>query len=211
MIQLEDVSKKFKNVELFSHVNVTFEQGKKIQIKGVNGSGKSVLLKMIVGYSGCDEGSVIVDGKVIRKDVDFIPDAGVMINAPEFIGNMSGLDNLLYLADIRKRVTKEEVMQYVEQFGLTADIEKKYRTYSLGMKQKMRIIQAVMEKPSYLILDEPFDALDNKGRAMVIDILNDYMKSGERTLLFTSHMSETDGLADIVYEIEDKNLILRKG
>ncbi len=211
MIQLEDVSKKFKNVELFSHVNVTFEQGKKIQIKGVNGSGKSVLLKMIVGYSGCDEGSVIVDGKVIRKDVDFIPDAGVMINAPEFIGNMSGLDNLLYLADIRKRVTKEEVMQYVEQFGLTADIEKKYRTYSLGMKQKMRIIQAVMEKPSYLILDEPFDALDNKGRAMVINILNDYMKSGERTLLFTSHMSETDGLADIVYEIEDKNLILRKG
>lgn len=211
MIQLEDVSKKFKNVELFSHVNVTFEQGKKIQIKGVNGSGKSVLLKMIVGYSGCDEGSVIVDGKVIRKDVDFIPDAGVMINAPEFIGNMSGLDNLLYLADIRKRVTKEEILQYVEQFGLTADIEKKYRTYSLGMKQKMRIIQAVMEKPSYLILDEPFDALDNKGRAMVIDILNDYMKSGERTLLFTSHMSETDGLADIVYEIEDKNLILRKG
>ena len=124
---------------------------------------------------------------------------------------MSGLDNLLYLADIRKRVTKEEILQYVEQFGLTADIEKKYRTYSLGMKQKMRIIQAVMEKPSYLILDEPFDALDNKGRAMVIDILNDYMKSGERTLLFTSHMSETDGLADIVYEIEDKNLILRKG
>ena len=117
----------------------------------------------------------------IPSHVDFIPDAGVMINAPEFIGNMSGLDNLLYLADIRKRVTKEEVMQYVEQFGLTADIEKKYRTYSLGMKQKMRIIQAVMEKPSYLILDEPFDALDNKGRAMVIDILNDYMKSGERT------------------------------
>ena len=211
MIQLEDVSKKFKNVELFSHVNVTFEQGKKIQIKGVNGSGKSVLLKMIVGYSGCDSGRVIVDDRVIRKDMDFIPDAGVMINAPEFIGNMSGLDNLLYLADIRKRVTKEEVMQYVEQFGLTADIEKKYRTYSLGMKQKMRIIQAVMEKPSYLILDEPFDALDTKGREMVIDILNDYMKSGERTLLFTSHMSETDGLADIVYEIEDKNLILRKG
>ena len=211
MIQLEDVSKKFKNVELFSHVNVTFEQGKKIQIKGVNGSGKSVLLKMIVGYSGCDSGRVIVDDRVIRKDMDFIPDAGVMINAPEFIGNMSGLDNLLYLADIRKRVTKEEVMQYVEQFGLTADIEKKYRNYTLGMKQKMRIIQAVMEKPSYLILDEPFDALDNKGRAMVIDILNDYMKSGERTLLFTSHMSETDGLADVVYEIEDKNLVLLKG
>ena len=211
MIQLEDVSKKFKNVELFSHVNVTFEQGKKIQIKGVNGSGKSVLLKMIVGYSGRDSGRVIVDDRVIRKDMDFIPDAGVMINAPEFIGNMSGLDNLLYLADIRKRVTKEEVMQYVEQFGLTADIEKKYRTYSLGMKQKMRIIQAVMEKPSYLILDEPFDALDNKGRAMVVAILNDYMKSGERTLLFTSHMSETDGLADVVYEIEDKNLVLLKG
>ena len=211
MIQLEDVSKKFKNVELFSHVNVTFEQGKKIQIKGVNGSGKSVLLKMIVGYSGCDSGRVIVDDRVIRKDVDFIPDAGVMINAPEFIGNMSGIDNLLYLADIRKRVTKEEILQYVEQFGLTADIEKKYRTYSLGMKQKMRIIQTVMEKPSYLILDEPFDALDTKGREMVVAILNDYMKSGERTLLFTSHMSETDGLADVVYEIEDKNLVLLKG
>ncbi len=211
MIQLEDVSKQFKNVALFSHVNATFEMGKKIQIKGVNGSGKSVLLKMIVGYSGCDGGRVIIDGQVIRKDVDFIPDAGVMINAPEFIGNMSGIDNLLYLADIRKRVTKEEILQYVEQFGLTADIEKKYRTYSLGMKQKMRLIQALMEKPSYLILDEPFDALDTKGRELVIGILNDYMKSGDKTLLFTSHMMETDGLADIVYEIEDRNLGLQKG
>lgn len=211
MIQLDDVSKKFKNVELFSHVNVTFEQGKKIQIKGVNGSGKSVLLKMIVGYSGCDSGRVVVDGNVIRKDVDFIPDAGVMINAPEFIGNMSGIDNLVYIASIRKRVTREEILQYVEQFGLTADIEKKYRTYSLGMKQKMRLIQALMEKPSYLILDEPFDALDTKGRELVIGILNDYMKSEERTLLFTSHMMETDGLAEIVYEIEDRNLVLQKG
>ncbi len=211
MIQLEDVSKKFKNVALFSHVNATFEMGKKIQIKGVNGSGKSVLLKMIVGYSGCDGGRVIIDGQVIRKDVDFIPDAGVMINAPEFIGNMSGIDNLLYLANIRKRVTKEEILQLVDLFGLSDDIEKKYRTYSLGMKQKMRIIQAVMEKPAYLILDEPFDALDNKGMEIVIRVLDEYMKNGDRMLLFTSHMSETDGFADVVYEIEDRNLVLQKG
>lgn len=124
---------------------------------------------------------------------------------------MSGIDNLVYLASIRKKVTREEILQYVEQFGLTADIEKKYRTYSLGMKQKMRLIQALMEKPSYLILDEPFDALDTKGRELVIGILNDYMKSEERTLLFTSHMIETDGLADIVYEIEDRTLYCRKG
>lgn len=134
-----------------------------------------------------------------------------MINALEFIGNMSGIDNLLYLANIRKRVTKEEILQLVDLFGLSDDIEKKYRTYSLGMKQKMRIIQAVMEKPAYLILDEPFDALDNKGREIVIRVLDEYMKNGDRMLLFTSHMSETDGFADVVYEIEDRNLVLQKG
>lgn len=206
MIEIINMSKKYKELELFNNVNLSFLEGKKILIKGLNGSGKSVLLKMLVGYAKPNKGYIKVDGKIIGKDIDFLPNSGVSINAPEFLNNLSGLDNLLTLASIRGIATKESITNFAKTLGLDTSLNKKYSTYSLGMKQKMRLIQALMDNPEYLILDEPFDALDEKSKKVAIKLLSDYIKN-DKTLIFTSHDKEDLDFADIVYEIKDKNLI----
>ena len=177
MITLKKVNKKFKDIILFENLSIKIPDRKKILIKGVNGSGKSVFLKMIVGYSTPDSGEIIIDDYVLKKDRDFIDNAGVSINAPEFMKDLTGIENLMVLANIKKKVTKSEIMELVKTFGLEKNINKKYKTYSLGMKQKMRMIQAIMEKPKYLILDEPFDALDKKSQDVATKLLNKYVES----------------------------------
>lgn len=205
MITLKEVNKKFKDIILFENLSIKIPDRKKILIKGVNGSGKSVFLKMIVGYSTPDSGEIIIDDYVLKKDRDFIDNAGVSINAPEFMKDLTGIENLMVLANIKKKVTKSEIMELVKTFGLEKNINKKYKTYSLGMKQKMRMIQAIMEKPKYLILDEPFDALDKKSQDVATKLLNKYVESGN-TLIFTSHNSQYEKFADIIFEINDYKL-----
>lgn len=209
MISLESVSKSFKEIELFKDITTDFPLDKKILIKGVNGSGKSVLLKMLVGYSQPTNGKIKVEDYQIGKDGDFIPNAGVSINAPEFMRNLTGIENLLYLAEIRKVASKEDIYNLAKKLDLDEALEKKYKTYSLGMKQKMRIIQVLMDQPNYLILDEPFDALDKKSKEVVKQLLNNYVHEKEgRALVFTSHNEEIEEFADLVYEINDYQLEL---
>lgn len=206
MIEIKDVSKRYKDIELFDNISAKFKEGNKILIKGENGTGKSVLLKMIVGYSHPDNGSITVDDYVIGKDRDFINDAGVSINAPEFFNNWTGLENLLYLANIRKIANKEDIIEFCKILDLENSLNKKYKTYSLGMKQKMRIIQALMDKPKYLILDEPFDFLDSNSQKKVVNILNNFITE-ETTLIYTTHSSEYEDFADEIYKIENHKLM----
>lgn len=208
MINVVNVSKKYKNLVLFENLNLTIPTGKKVLIKGINGSGKSVFLKLLVGYARCDSGHIEIDGFIIGKDADFINDAGVMINSPEFIGSLSGWDNLTILADIRKIATKEDIEGLVRYFELNDSIHKKYKTYSLGMKQKMRIIQAVMEKPKYLILDEPFDALDLHSQDQLLQLLSDYMEDKSNTLIYTSHNPKYEKYADMIGKIDNYGIQL---
>lgn len=204
MINLKNISKSYKDICLFKNVDLTIPENSRIAFQGTNGSGKSVLLKLICGYAKADEGVVVIDDLELGKDCSFIQNAGISINAPEFIGSMSGIDNLLYLSNIKKVATKEDILKLAEILELEG-LNKKYKTYSLGMKQKMRLIQALMEKPKYLILDEPFDALDKKSKEIAKQLLLDYSK--ENTLLFVSHDPTTlTDLAEIVYEIDDYNL-----
>lgn len=210
MIRLENVNKSFKNMTLFKNVDLEINK-QKTKIKGENGTGKSVLLKMIVGYSTPDLGRVIYDNKIVGQDSDFINNAGVSINAPQFMKSWSGLENLMYLADVRKVCSKVEIMELVKYFDLEKDIQKKYKTYSLGMQQKLRIIQALMDKPKYLILDEPFDALDKKSKSLARDYLEKYLSEDQnRQLIYTSHSEDDDGFADIIYEIDDYSIIERE-
>lgn len=208
MIKLNKVSKKYKYNTIFENINVNFEKGKKILIKGSNGQGKSVLLKLIVGYSYANEGQIIVDDYILKKDYDFIRNAGVSINAPEFNKNLSGLENLEYLASIRKVASKQDINKLVNYFDMQENIKKKYKTYSLGMKQKMRLIQALMDKPEYLILDEPFDGLDQESQKKAIDLLNAYMNNKpDTTLIYTTHNEKFQGeFADQIFEIEYQNI-----
>ena len=205
MIEIKCLSKKFKEIVLFENVSAIFENGKKILIKGSNGTGKSVLLKMLVGYSNIDFGEIIVDGYKIGVDRDFIANAGLSINSPEFCNNWTGLENLLYLADIRKIAQKNDIIELCKNLGFEDALNKKYKTYSLGMKQKMRIVQALMDKPKYLILDEPFDNLDLNSQKNVINILNKFITK-DSLLIFTTHNSEYEQFADEIYEIENHNL-----
>ena len=206
MIIFEGVYKKYKDNILFKDVNIKFPKNKKILIKGINGSGKSVLLKMIVGYSKPDIGTITVDNKIIGKDVDFLADAGITINAPDFMADLTGMENLKYLANINKKVSEDKIIELVKLFDLEYNINKKYKTYSLGMKQKLRLIQAFMEEPSYLILDEPFDALDKKTQDLLMNMLDKFIKQKNKTLIYTSHNSEYEKFADIIYELNDYNI-----
>ena len=168
--------------------------------------GKSVLLKLIAGFAYADAGEVMIDGKIMKKDMDFIPDAGVVINAPEFMNDMTGLKNLLYLAEIQKKIGRSEVENILRLFRLYDARNKKVSTYSQGMKQRLRLAQALMEEPSILLLDEPMNALDKEGIALVKTILKSHVDQG-KTLIFTSHSKEDfDELADIVYEIDQKGV-----
>jgi ABC-2 type transport system ATP-binding protein len=201
-IEVEGVSKSYKSQKVIHNVNISFEQGKSYGIMGYNGSGKSVFLKLLTGYAFADEGEIRIQGKVLKKDMDFIPEAGIVINAPEFIKSMSGLDNLRFLAEVRKKIGEEQIEEVLKKFGLYEARKKKVGAYSLGMKQRLRLAQALMESPQILILDEPFNALDKEGIALVKDILREFVSSGH-TLIFTSHSKEdVMDLADEVYEVE---------
>lgn len=206
MIILENVTKSYNKINVFEHVQIEFPENKKCFIEGINGSGKSVLLKLICGFSVPDEGKIRVNNYEIGKDCDFIQNAGICINSPEFFNNLSGMENLLEIAKIKKIATKEKIYQFCELFELEDDIEKKYKYYSLGMKQKLRIIQAIMENPEVLILDEPFDALDKQSKEVLKKYLENFIKVPKHTLIYTSHTKEYKDFADIIYSIEGKTI-----
>lgn len=211
MIKLENISKSYGNNIIFDNFSLLIPVNKKVMLKGENGIGKSVLMKIIVGYTKAEKGEVYYDNLKIGDDYDFIPDAGVSINAPEFISSWTGLENLEYLANIRKKIDKEGILKLVDTLGMIEYIHKKYKTYSLGMKQKLRIIQAIMDQPLYLILDEPFDALDTNSKEIVKNLLETYINEhANSTLIYTSHSETDETYADIIYRIEKDHVVTEK-
>lgn len=204
MIELKNISKSFLKQEIFNEVNLIIPTGSKAFVRGINGSGKSVLLKIIAGYITPTSGQVTIDDEVLGENIDFIPNAGIFINSPEFMPKWTGWENLLYLAEIRGIATEESIRKLAKVLLIEDDLDKKYNTYSLGMRQKLRIIQALMDEPQYLILDEPFDALDKKSRGIALDLLNNYMEMDKsRTLVYTSHNESMEDFRDIIFEVED--------
>lgn len=203
LIQVKNVSKSYKKQTIIKDVSFDIEKGKSYGIKGYNGSGKSVLLKLIAGYTFPDSGEIVIDGKILKKDIDFIQNAGVVINAPEFIGGMSALKNLRYLAEIKHQIGDKEILEILEKFQLSAAKNKRVSTFSQGMKQRLRLAQALMESPDILLLDEPMNALDKEGVKLVKSILKGHVAQG-KTLIFTSHNNEDfSDLADICFEIDN--------
>lgn len=190
MIRLEHVAKAYKNHVIFRDLSLDIPTGASVAVTGYNGSGKSVLLKLITGFSRPDSGTITVDGNVIGKDVDFIQNAGVFINAPQFMNSATGYENLMMLAEINRKIGKEQVLQILDRVKLTEAKDKKVRTYSQGMIQRLRIAQAVMEKPDILIMDEPLNALDRDGIDIARSIFQEYIDDPSKTLLFASHNAE---------------------
>ena len=202
IIRVEGVSKDFKGARVLNNVSVSFEQGKIHGIIGRNGSGKTVLIKTICGFIRPDQGRVVVDGKVIGKEVDFPQNIGAIIEAPGFLPTVSAYKNLEYLASLRGVVGKGEIRKAISLVGLDPDDKKHVGKYSLGMKQRLGLAQAIMENPDILILDEPMNGLDNTGVSEMRELLLQFKADG-KTIIIVSHNSEDISmLCDTVHKMD---------
>ncbi len=201
IIKLEHITKRFQRKVLFRDVSLTVETGAVVGFRGENGCGKSVLLKIISGLYRPDSGEVFARGKRIGEDLDFPPDMGVFIDAPGFIPLYSGYKNLKFLADIQGKIGDGDIRRAMELVGLDSTDRTPVKSYSLGMKQKLGIAQAIMEGQDILLLDEPFNALDQDSHARMISLVRDLRSSG-RTVLLTSHNAgDLEALCDRIYHI----------
>ncbi|MBD5543610.1 MAG: ATP-binding cassette domain-containing protein [Lachnospiraceae bacterium] len=201
VVKVENVSKNFKNEQVLKDVSVCFEKGKIYGIVGKNGSGKTMLFKTIIGYVRPSFGKVYVKEKEIGKDMDFAENVGVIIETPGFLSGYSAYKNLEYLAAIRNKVTKQQIKEAISLVGLDAESTKKVGKFSLGMRQRLGIAQAIMENPDLIILDEPMNGLDKQGIVLVKELLLRLKKEG-KTVLLASHYAEDMEICDEIYEMD---------
>lgn len=201
VIDVSNVSKRFGEAVALRDINIQLQEGKIYGIVGRNGSGKTVLLKIIAGFLKPSDGQVKIYGKEVGKDKDFSDEIGIIIEKPGFLRGYTGFQNLKYLAGIRKIIGKQEIRDSMERVGLDPDSRKKVGKYSMGMKQRLAIAQAIMEDPQILLLDEPMNSLDNQGVEDVRKILLQLKEKG-RTIILASHNREDiEVLCDEVYEM----------
>ena len=209
MIQVKDVSLTIKKTGILKHITVDFEKGKIHGLIGRNGSGKTMLMKCICGFVKPTEGEIFVNGKRVGKDCDFPDSVGIIIETPGFIPYYTGYKNLKLLADLRKRITGEQVKEAMERVGLDPELKRHVRKYSLGMRQRLGLAQAIMEEPELLVLDEPMNGLDKEGVADMRSYLL-ALKAEGKTILIASHSTEDiEVLCDTVWEM-DKGVLMQK-
>lgn len=202
MIELTKVTKAFKNEEVLKETTIEFEKGKITGIVGRNGSGKTVLMKIICGLLKPTTGTVVVNGQRIGKDVDFPGDIGIIIETPIFVPYQSAMTNLKNLAAIRGKIKDDRIREVIRMVGLNPDDKKRVGKFSLGMRQRLGIAQAIMEDPSLLVLDEPMNGLDKDGVEDMRQLFKQLKEEG-KTILFCSHNAEDIAvLCDEVYEME---------
>ena len=196
------MTKSFGSQEVLKTVCAKFEMSRIYGIVGRNGSGKTVLLKCICGLLYPTTGTVTVDGKVVGKEVDYPENIGFIIESPGFLPRYSGLKNLKYLASIRGKAGEDEIRKYMELVGLNSDDKKHVGNYSLGMRQRLGIAQALMENPGILILDEPMNALDNNGVEDMRKVLLKMKEQGKLIIIASHVRDDIDILCNEVYGID---------
>lgn len=207
MIRLEHVTKSLNGQKVLENISIHLEKGKCYGIVGYNGCGKTMLLRAICGFISVDKGIVRVREKQIGKEQDFFTEAGIIIGDTGFLNGYTGFQNLKILAEIRKRISDQEIFKTMELVGLVQAKEKKVRKYSLGMKQRLRLAQALMEDFNTMILDEPFNALDKEGVEDVQRILLK-AKMEQKTIILTSHDERHISLlCDQVLEMEHGQIL----
>ena len=201
-ISVRGLVKSFGDETVLRGVTHDFEAGLIHGVVGNNGAGKTVLFKCICGFLVPEEGEVYIDGKRIGKDVDFPESIGVIIEAPGFLPNLSGFKNLKLLAALKGRASDETIREMIFRVGLDPKSKKHVGKYSLGMKQRLGIAQAIMEDPACLILDEPFNGLDKHGIIEMRELIKSLRESGKTILIASHNQTDIEELCDAVYEID---------
>lgn len=200
-LELTDISKKIGADEVLSGITLSMERGKVYGLQGKNGCGKSMLMRVICGLVLPTVGEVKIDGKILGKEFSFPPSVGVFIEKPGFLDSYSGFQNLMMLASIKGQISGAEVKDVIKRVGLQDVMYKKYRKYSLGMKQKLGIAAAIMEKPELIILDEPSNALDEKSEEILWQIVGE--EKEREHYLISCHTTETlEKVSDEIFRMD---------
>lgn len=209
--ELKNVTKEFDKVEIIKNISLEFETGKIYGLYGRNGSGKSVLMKLICGFLIPTKGKVLINGKDFNAKNEYPDNLRAVIEKPSFFPELTGFENLKLLAKIQNKISDEEIIKALDLVNLIDEKDKKYSKYSLGMKQKLAIAQAIMEDPSILILDEPFNGIEEKSVEKITKFLKEEAKNG-KTIIFSTHIKEDlENLADIIYKIDNGTIYENQG
>lgn len=204
MVEVKNYCKSIKSRPILNNVSYNFEYGKIYGIYGHNGSGKTMLLRAIAGLLVPDSGSVVIDGKVLHKDMSFPPSIGIVIENMNLLPQYNAFDNLKILGKIKKTATDEDIKTALERVGLKSDL--KVKKFSLGMKQRLNIAQAVFEKQKIILLDEPTNALDNDGVQLIYKLLKEEKERGALVVITTHHKEDLEEICDVVLKMTEGEL-----
>lgn len=205
-IEIRNVNKKIKGIQVLENIDLSLEKGKIYGFIGRNGSGKTMLFRAICGLINIDEGQIRINDKELHKDVSFPESVGVIIENPGFWGEYTAFENLEILSRIKKIIKHEDIISALDRVGLKEKKDLKFKKFSLGMKQKLAIAQAIMEKPDLLILDEPTNGLDEESCTMVRKLLVEEKDRGATILIASHNKEDIDYLADKKFKIDNGRL-----
>ena len=207
MIQLQNVSKKIKTNQVLNNISYTIEEGKVYGLYGRNGSGKTMLLRAVSGLIRLDSGSIYVDGKKLHEEISFPDNTGIVIENMELLPRFSARQNLKILAKIRNKADDRSITEALKRVGLDPDSTLKVKKFSLGMKQRLNIAQAIFEKQKLILLDEPTNALDEKGVGLIYDIIREEREKGAVIVIATHHKEDLEELCDVVLKIDEGKIV----
>ncbi len=209
-IELVNVTKRLRESTVVNNVSMKLTSEKVTGLMGINGSGKTMLMRLMTGLIHPTEGKILIDGKELHRDISFPESCGLLLENPAFIESYSGYENLELLTSVRREATREDIRSAITEVGLDPDDRKKYRKYSLGMKQRLGIAAAIVEKPDIVIMDEPTNSLDSNGVEMLKNIIIHQRQRGALVVISCHDLSVLQGLSDTIYKIENGVIVDRE-
>lgn len=209
-IKIENLSKQIKGALILDKVSITLTSGKIYGLRGKNGSGKTMLMRAMAGLLIPDAGFVIINGKTLHKDISFPESIGILIENPSFLPQYTGFKNLKLLAGLTGGISDDDIKTALDRVGLDPEDKRTYRKYSLGMKQKLGIANAIMGEPDIIILDEPINALDEESVKKIKKVLLEIRDKDKLIIIACHDREELEYLSDIIYEIKDGSIVDRK-
>ena len=206
-IEVNHVTKRIHKNTVLQDISAKMHEGRIYGLQGINGSGKTMLMRVIIGLIRPTEETVSINGDVLGKDIEFPESIGFLLENPTFLGRYSGLENLKMLAGIKKRISEDKIRESIRAVGLDPEDRKKYRKYSLGMKQRLGIAAAIMEEPDIVVLDEPTNALDESGIGLVKEILFQQKERGALVIVSCHDISILKEISDEIFKLEEGRVI----